>query len=76
MKVKLGETYTDSISGYTGVAVASTEYINGCVRVSLQGKVDKDNKIPDVEWFDEQQLTTNSPAETGGPQRGGDAPAF
>ncbi len=73
--IELGKQYTDSITGFTGIATARTVYLNGCVRVALQGKVDKDGKIAEAEWIDETQLIPKSavPAdapkitETGGP---------
>jgi hypothetical protein len=55
-KVKLGTQVTDKISGFTGVAIARTEFLNGCVRVGVQARVDKDGKVPEAEWFDEVQL--------------------
>ncbi len=39
--IELGKQYTDSITGFTGIATARTVYLNGCVRVALQGKVDE-----------------------------------
>ena len=57
MKVKLGSTYQDSISGFEGIAVARTVYIYGCERVLLTAtKLKPDGDfLPDV-WFDEAQL--------------------
>lgn len=56
MKIKLGETYTDKITGYTGIATARIEYLTGCTHICLQAKVDKDNKIPEGQYFDESRL--------------------
>lgn len=50
----LGRRYRDTISGWTGVATARYEYMNGCVRIELSG-VDKDGK-PDGHVFDIQQI--------------------
>ena len=33
-----------------------SEYLNGCMRYAVQGKVDKDGKVPDSVYFDELQL--------------------
>lgn len=53
MKVALGHSYEDTITGFVGVATARTEYLYGCVRVGLEGSVDDK---PDEFWFDEQRL--------------------
>ncbi len=55
--VVLGKKYKDSISGFTGVAVARTVFLHGCIRIGLcPAKVDKDGKILEDVWFDEPQL--------------------
>lgn len=54
--MKLGDTLTDSITGFTGVAIARTEWLNGCVRWTLQSKELKDGKPIGPECFDEPQL--------------------
>ena len=61
MKVELGKEYTDPISGYKGVAVNRIEYLYGCVRIGLQGKVNADGKKPDPEYFDEPRLLLVEP---------------
>lgn len=57
MKVTLGKQYKDSISGFSGVAVARTTYLFNCVRVMLSPTKLKDDGdfLPDT-WFDEQIL--------------------
>lgn len=59
MKVTLGKAYKDSISGFTGIAVARAVYLYGCERVLLTPyslKPDGDF-LPDC-WFDEAQLVS------------------
>ena len=59
MKVKLGKTYKDSISGFEGIAIARAVYLYGCERVLLAPtslKPDGDF-LPDC-WFDEAQLVS------------------
>lgn len=71
-RVTLGQTYTDSISGFTGVAVSRTEFLHGCVRVAIEPKTLGENgKLMPAEYFDEQRVLPTSKAGTGGP---GDAP--
>lgn len=57
MKVKLGKEYKDSISGFSGIAVARTEYLYNCIRVMLSPtKLKPDGDfLPDT-WFDEPAL--------------------
>ncbi len=57
--VKLGKEYKDSITGYSGIAVARTIYLYGCVRVMLVPTKLKDDGdfLPDC-WFDEPQLAS------------------
>lgn len=56
MKIQLGQKCRDIISGFVGVAVCRTEWINGCDRVTLQPSIDKDGKLPDQHTFDEPNL--------------------
>ena len=57
MKVTLGKTYKDSISGFEGIAIARSTYLYGCVRVNISPtKLKSDGDfLPDC-WFDEPQL--------------------
>jgi hypothetical protein len=76
MKIKLGSEVRDLVTGLTGIAIGRTEWINGCARIIVQPKVDKDSKLPDGVNVDEPQLEvigegeykrTSETAETGGP---------
>ncbi len=51
----LGFTVRDRITGFQGVATGRTLYLNGCVRYTVEGRVQDDGKLP-VEWFDEARL--------------------
>jgi len=55
-EIKLGSEYQDIISGFVGIAVAKTEWLNGCVRVTLSPKLDKDGKFQDNICLDVEQL--------------------
>lgn len=78
MKVTLGKRYKDSISGFSGVAVARATYLYGCVRVLIApAKLTKDGDwLPDT-WLDEPQLVSVRAAKvikpkkapSGGPPR-------
>jgi len=65
--VKLGNFYTDRITGFKGIATGRTEYLYGCVRVQLEPQGLKDGKPTESMWFDEQRLEVNSEAKSGGP---------
>lgn len=59
-KIKLGEIYTDEVSGFTGTATARFEFANGCVRYQVTAKLSEDQikegKKPTEAVFDEEQL--------------------
>ena len=55
-RIKLGDIVRDMVTGYEGMAVSEHSYLNKCVRISIQGVVDKDGKIPDSQTFDIEQV--------------------
>jgi len=55
-RVKLGQEVMDTVTGFRGIAVTVTEFLQGCRRVEIQPKVDKDGKLRDIGTFDEPQL--------------------
>lgn len=56
MKIALGATYTDRITGFSGIATGHVTYISGCNQVLLAPPVDAEGKLRDSQWFDEQRL--------------------
>jgi len=55
--IQLGDKVKDIISGYVGIAVAKTEFINGCIQYTLTSRVGKDNKLSSEEFgIDETSL--------------------
>lgn len=56
MTIKLGQKVRDRITGFIGIAIARTEWINGCIRIAVQAPVDKDGKHTDALSFDEPQV--------------------
>lgn len=48
----------DRVSGVTGIINARCEWLNGCIRYSIQPKIDKKdpNKMPEGWWIDGAQL--------------------
>lgn len=75
--VRLGDKVKDTISKFTGIVVARTEWLTGCVRIGIEPlTLDKDGAPKPEYWFDEDRLavlkTAAWPAATkssGGPQR-------
>lgn len=74
MEVKLGQKVRDKVSGFKGIAIGRSIFLNGCARVGVQPKTDKDGKHVDAVWFDEPQLEVldkkpimKPMQETGGP---------
>ncbi len=55
-KIQLGITARDTISGFTGVVIAICEWLNGCVRVTIQPRELKDGKPVEMQTFDVEQL--------------------
>ncbi len=53
--INLGDKVKDSVTGFVGIVTARTEWLNGCIRLAVQGPL-KDGKVPDTEHFDETQL--------------------
>lgn len=79
-KFNLGDKVQDKITGFVGRVIAISFWLNGCVQCGVKAPIDKDGKIREAEWFDDQQLTLAAPTSakpkigplTGGPQH--DAP--
>ncbi len=43
-KIRLGDLAKDSLTGFTGVVVAITDWIHGCRRLTLQPRALKDGR--------------------------------
>ncbi|WP_337052513.1 hypothetical protein [Pseudoxanthomonas sp. USHLN014] len=54
--ITLGATYTDTITGFAGVAIAHTEYLGGSGRTELQARPDRPGFRPHAEWFSDGRL--------------------
>ncbi len=69
--IELGSLVKDRVSGKIGIAVARNEWMNGCVRYGIAGKVSKEGKVPETEWVDEQQIIVIKPKRTESKKTGG-----
>lgn len=80
--IEVADEVQDRITGFKGIAIARTEWLNGCVRLTVQPQELKDGKPIDAQAFDEEQLALLEkgkgrakaptgapviPAKTGGP---------
>lgn len=64
VRVKLGLTYRDKISGRTGVATGRYEFLYGCIRINLEGELKEGQKHGDNELVvDEQRCELVSDAK-------------
>jgi len=80
-EIKLGQEVKDTVTGFTGIAVSVTEFLQGCRRVEVQPKVDEAGKLQELGTFDEPQLEVvghgvlekekeEKPKRSGGPHSG------
>jgi hypothetical protein len=83
MAIQLGDKVKDRVTGFTGIVISRTEWLNGCIRIGIQPQELKDGKSIEAEWYDAQQVeilesgaivltpqTNPEPAaKKGGPQR-------
>lgn len=73
--IQVGDRARDKISRFTGIVVARTEWLNKCVRLTIQPEELKDGKPIDNHTFDEEQVelvdqgvhSTTKARQTGGP---------
>lgn len=75
-EIKLGTQVKDVVSGFKGIVIGRTMWLNGCARLGVQAKMKKDGTIDDPQWFDEPQLIVMKtgavnlgPQNTGGPKQ-------
>ncbi len=56
MRIELGHTYTDSITGFRGIAIGHCIYLTGCNQTLLQPTGKAGATKPESHWFDDQRL--------------------
>ena len=77
MPIKPGDLARDTISGFRGIVVARTEWLNKCVRLTISPQELKDGKPIDNCTFDEEQIEliiADAHHETKTSQTGGPTP--
>jgi len=60
-EIKLGDKVRCKYTGFTGLATAKTEFINGCIQILVLPKADKNNKMPEEVGIDSQSLEVIEP---------------
>ena len=55
-KIELGDKVKDKIRGFTGTAVARTEFLNGCIQYNIIPRGSKSNKMPEEMSIGAQSL--------------------
>lgn len=71
VKVNLGDEVKETITGLVGIVIGRTEWLYGCVRVTIQPKgLNKDGKPYDSQTFDEPALTVVKPDKVANPNVG------
>ena len=63
--IPLGAKVKDIITGFEGKAIGRTEWLTGCITISVQPMVDKDGKIPESRSIDEPTLEVVEVADLG-----------
>ena len=71
-EITLGSQVIDRITGIKGTAIGRTVWLNGCIRISIQPKGEKDGKAFEAHGADEQDVEVLKPAKrisspSGGP---------
>lgn len=55
-EIKLGDKVRCKITGFVGIAVCKSEFLNGCIQWSVLSRIEKDKKMPEEVGIDEQSL--------------------
>lgn len=56
MEFQLGSIVVDTLTRFTGTAIARVEYLNGTVQYGVQAPVDMNGAIPELVYIDAQRL--------------------
>ena len=77
-ELEYGQQAVCKLTGFKGTIIGLLQYQNGCVRVCLLPRVDKDGKKVEGDWFDESDITGEKTKKPGGydydPPIGGSGP--
>lgn len=56
MRVELGDKVKDKLTGFEGIIIVNSTYLNGCIRVGIQSDKLQGGKPLDVEYVDIVQV--------------------
>jgi len=56
MAIILGKLVEDKVSGFRGIAVSRTTYLQGCDRIAVRPRMCNDGELPELQDFDEPDL--------------------
>ncbi len=78
MRLQLGEKAKHKITGFTGIIIARTEWLNGCWRMTLQSHKLKDGIPVEPQTFDEfdLELVEDKKVKAGSKETGGPRPSI
>lgn len=54
--IQLGDEVQDKVTGFKGIAIVRSIYLQGCDRIAVQPPIDKEGKIQESQHFDDPQL--------------------
>lgn len=54
--VELGDKVEDMVTGFAGIVVSTTNYLNGCTRIAVQPQTLFEGQPAKESWFDSPQL--------------------
>lgn len=55
-EIELGDTVKDIHTGFKGVAIVKSEFVNGCIQYDVTPPVDKEGKVVESQGIDSQSL--------------------
>jgi len=61
--INLGNKVRNTINGFSGMAIARTEFLHGCAQIMVESSELKDGKPVESQVFDEQNLETTEEAK-------------
>lgn len=78
MNIELGDKVKDGVTGFSGIVIAITHWLNGCARITIQPeKVGDDGRVIPSETIDANQIEivkkgvhSTRRNDTGGPRPG------
>ncbi len=56
MRIPLGSSVVDFVTGFSGIVTSRVEYLTGCVQYGITPHVLADMKLPETGYFDESRI--------------------